>query len=228
MGRIAGLAVAFVALAGCRGTPDVPMKDVAFGAASPNAMLMHHRDSWDALYQRVDLSTGRTLPETLSYAVFTGLFEISSSRVSPALKQELGIEDIAFGSFKGGYNGYLMVPGDYALIGIVQPNTNGVGSWVDVRCFTGNAPVFHLPAGKVSMLESANRKNARVEQGDAYDKAAAEKDAKLARFLADGYPGITADVQLAPVVAKIQFSVGDAPQSTYNPCPVGSIFRPAS
>lgn len=227
MKQAAQLAAAFLALAGCRGTPDIAMKEITFGPDSSKAMLMHHRDSWDALYQRVDLATGRTLPETLSYAVFTGLFEIDSSRVTPALKQELGIEDIAFGSFKGGYNGYLMVPGDYALVGIVQPNTNGIGSWVDVRCFTGAAPVFHLAAGKVSMLESANRKNERVEKGDAYDPAVAAKDAKLARFLADGYPGITAETQLAPVVAKIQFSVGDTPQSTYNPCPVGGLFRPA-
>lgn len=227
MVRIAILAAAVLALAGCGAIPDAPIKDVAFSADNPQAMLIHHRDSWDPLYQRVDLATGRTLPGTLSTALFTGMFEIDSRRVTPAIKQELGIEDIAFGSKKGGYVGYLIQPGDYALIGIVQPNTNGVGSWVDIRCFGDKAAVFHLAAGKVNMLEAADRKNARAEKGDGYDPTITGKDVKLARFLVEGYPGIHADVQLAPVVGKIQFAVGDTPRSTYNPCPVGSVFRPA-
>mgnify|MGYP003903280007 CR=1 FL=1 len=32
---------------------------------------------------------------------------------------------------------------------------------------------------------------------------------------------------LAPVVGKVQFSVGETAQSSFNPCPVGSFFRPA-
>jgi hypothetical protein len=228
MGRIARLVAAFVALASCKGTPDVPMTDITFSADNTNAMVMHHRDSWDPIYLPVDLAAGRKLPGGgLNTGVFTGLFEIDSGRVTPALKQELGIEDIAFGSFKGGYNGYLMPPGDYALVGIVQPNTNGYGSWVDVRCFGDKAPVFRIAPGTVNMLESANRKNERVEKGANYDQALAEKDAKLGRFLVAGYPNITADVVLAPVVGTIQFSAGDTPQSSFNPCPVGNVFRSA-
>jgi hypothetical protein len=228
MGRIALLVAAFMALASCKGMPDVPMTDIAFGADNASAMLIHHRDSWDPIYQPIDLATGRTLPGGgLNTAVFTGLLQINSNRVTPALKQELGIEDIGFGSFKGGYNGYLMPPGDYALVGIAQPNTNGYGSWVDIRCFGDKAPVFHLSPGTVNMLESADRKNTRVEQGAAYDKALAEKDTKLGRFLVAGYPNITANVVLAPVVGKVQFSVGDTAQSHFNPCPVGDVFRPA-
>lgn len=219
-------AVVALLLVGCQ-TADLPIKDITFASDNPMALLMQHRDSWDPIYERVDLATGQTLGGGLSESPSTGMFDPDPKRTTPALKQELGIEDIKFGSNKGGYAGYLMRPGDYALVGIVQPNTNGVGSWVDVRCFTGKAAVFHLAAGKVSMLEAADRKNTRAEKGDGYDPAVTGKDEKLAKFLVSGYPGVTADVQLAPVVAKIQFTVGTMPQSPYHPCPHGSAFRPA-
>lgn len=230
--RVAVL-IAILALAGCETPAELPMTEIAFSRDSPKALLLQHRDKWTPIYERVDLPSGRTLPggmiggNTSSGVTYAGRVGYEASRATPAVRQELGIEDESWGKKSGGYVAYILEPGDYALIGVVQSNSNGYADWVDMRCDLAAAPVYHFEAGKVNMMEINNRRYERAEKGNDADPVSAARDVKLGEFLVAGYPGITADVQLAPFVSKIQYAVGADVRSPQNPCPRAGFFRPA-
>ncbi len=205
-------AAAFALAATACGTiPDVELKTLAFGSDNPRAMVAHHQDKWAPHYVRVDLGTGRLVPGSL-----LGDSEDSSS---------LYAGPINGAGTDSNYAAYIVEPGDYALVGITQANSNGYANWVDMRCLAGAAPVFRVAPGTVNVIEPGNNKNTRADAGPGGDPGASKQDEAFVKSALAGYQSISAEVKLAPVVARIQFAAANANNSVASGCPALAGFR---
>jgi hypothetical protein len=187
----------------CETTP-VPTQTYSPGAIN-QAVLIHFDNKWQPMFEKVDLNSGVTLPmQGVRTLGLPETFDYDSKRVTPEMKQTLGLEPAGRRTATG-YRVTVWEPGDYAMIGIAQPNSNGTMSWVDTVCFQGSAPVFRLEAGFINVFESQRDIQARAEAGPAYDPKIIEREEGRIRFYVEDHPELKGDVRLAPIVASAQF-----------------------
>jgi hypothetical protein len=174
-------------------------------------VLIHFDNKWRPIFDRIDLASGQSLPmEGIRTTGIPETFDYNGKRVTPELKQQLGLESSS-GRVSTGYRVTVWQPGDYSMIGIIQPNSNGTMSWVDTICFTGAAPVFHLEAGVLNVFEAQKAIQERAIAGPTYDPKIVEHEEARVRFFVEDHPQLKGPVRLAPIVASVQYYKPQAP-----------------
>ena len=224
-------ALGLSALAGCSSFDPLDPA-ISYSPQTTDAMLVHHLNNWHGLFERVDLASGKVLGGKIvtdadieggGYLSSATLLTYNGARATKEIQSDLGVKG-GSGRVATPFGVRNLPPGDYALVGIAQPNSNGYGSWVAQRCFLEAATVFRLEPGTVNVFEVGNVMSARVDAGDAYDPALARKDEDRIKFYLSEYPGVTANVKLAKPAAFIEFSK-PLPGKGYDYCMHGDSFR---
>jgi len=222
--RIATLAGAVVALAGC----ETPLPTRAYSpAALDQAVLIHFNNNWSPIFEKVDLKRGTSAPKSEGVRTegIPEKFDYASKRVTPEIEQRLGLKGGKSGRVDTGYGVTVWEPGDYALIGIFQPNSNGLASWVSTICFTGQAPVLRIEAGALNVFEPQNELNERINAGASYDPALVRRTEDRIRFVLEEFPALKGEVKLATVVASVQYYKPQTPNPS-SLCDRDSHFVP--
>jgi hypothetical protein len=204
---IALVSLAVLSLGACETVPSQEYSPTA----PKQAMLIHYDNKWRPIFDRIDLASGQSLPmESIRTNGIPETFDYNGKRVTPELKQQLGLESSS-GRVSTGYRVTVWQPGDDAMVGIIQPNSNGTMSWVDTVCFTGAAPVFRLEAGMLNVFEAQKDIQARATAGPTYDPKIVEREEERVRFFVRDHPQLKGEVRLAPIVASVQYYKPQAP-----------------
>lgn len=149
--------------------------------------------NWNLLLQQVDVQTGTMLP------IWVGL-----DNREDKLRYTNGSRRPA-----SGYNFIYVAPGDYAVIGRYQPNSNGAGgSWIDVEC-ARNAKVLHIEAQSVSIVE---RHDLYRQRGSGDFSAVEQIEAEVQGYVRE-YGSMS--VHVAPIVGRFQLSPPDGRRRFY-------------
>lgn len=155
---------------------------------------------WNVILQRFDSERSVLLPQWVLLNPQQGrALTYDSARATADIREQLGLERRSGARARSGYRVAFVEPGDYVLVGLYQPNSNGYGSWIDGRCYPAG-PVFRLAESDVSIFEAGDL----LDQRSRPDADAAARIERQISFFAEGHPALTGrDVHLAQAVGFV-------------------------